>query len=161
MNKTNYQIRILQRSDDLNDLILLSKKFFEEYEGNDDYFKIDELSDEDITDYFDNFIDSENKKAFIAIENNQIIGYITAYIKDQPSFWKIKTIGDISGLMVDKDYRRMGIATQLLSNCKDFFKEKNVMYYTLFTSVNNVDGLEFYIKNGMEPLYTTLKGKAI
>jgi ribosomal protein S18 acetylase RimI-like enzyme len=155
----NYQIRALQKADNLYDLVELSKKFFKEYEDKDDFFKLDKLYDDDIIDYFANFIDYKDKKAFIAIANNRIVGYVTAYVKSQPSFWRIKMVGDVSGLMVDNDYRRKGIGNQLMTHCKAFFKENNVTHYTVYTSVNNKDAIEFYKQLGMEPLHTTLKGK--
>lgn len=154
-----FYIRTLKDSDDLSELIALSKSFFYEYEAHhEDFFKIDNLCESDVTDYFLSFIDSDKKKAFIAILDNKVVGYITVVIKKQPPYWHIKKVGDISGLMVQKEYRHRGIASQLLKYAMEFFKEKNVKYYTLFTSVNNHDAIAFYKKCGMEPLYTTLVG---
>jgi len=153
-------IRSLSKDDDLSGLVALSKQFFHEYEQHhEEFFKIDNLKDEDIINYFMRFIDTEDRKAFIALINGMIVGYITVYIKDQPSFWVEKRVGDISGLMVDKGYRRIGVASQLFAKAGDFFKEKNIKYYTVFTAVNNSAGIEFYKSKGMKPLYTTLIGR--
>lgn len=102
----------------------MSKDFFHEYKSyHEEFFKIDNLSDDDITDYFNRFIDVEDRRAFVAILDGKIVGYITVYIKSQPSFWKIKKVGEISGLMVHNDYRRKGIARQLLNKAVDFFAQ--------------------------------------
>ena len=48
-----------------------------------------------------------------------------------------------------------------MSKAVDFFKEKKVKYYAVFTSVNNNAGIGFYKQNGMEPLYTTMVGEFV
>lgn len=162
MSESLVEICRLKKGDSLSDLISLSKDFFYEYESHhEEFFRIDNLSDNDIIDYLNRFIDVEDRRAFVAVLEGKIVGYITIYINSQPSFWKMKKVGNISGLMVHKDYRRKGIASQLLTKAIDFFKEKEVKYYTVFTSVNNNPGIEFYKKNGMEPLYTTMVGKVL
>ena len=162
MPESTVEICSLEKDDNLAELISLSKDFFREYESNHkEFFLIDNLNDKDIIDYFNRFIDIEERKAFIAIAAGKVVGYITVYVRDQPSFWQVKRVGDISGLMVHKDYRHKGIASQLMSNAIDFFMEKEVKYYTVFTSVNNIAGIGFYKQNGMEPLYTTMVGEIV
>jgi ribosomal protein S18 acetylase RimI-like enzyme len=155
------KIRPLQKEDSFENLISLSKDFFEEYESfHEDFFKIDRLRDRDIVDYFSGFIDHADGKTYIAIDDEKIIGYITVYVKSQPGYWKIKKVGDISGLMVRKEYRRRGIGQRLLSEAASFFKSKGVKYFTLFTSSENHTALKFYEKCGLTTLYTTMLGDA-
>jgi len=61
--------------------------------------------------------------------------------------------------MVDKSYGQKGVANQLLAKCKAFFKENNVTDYTVYTSINNKNAIEFYNQIGMTPLCITLRGK--
>jgi len=61
--------------------------------------------------------------------------------------------------MIDKAYRRKGIAKQLLDGAKDFFNEKGVRYFTVYTSEDNEGAIEFYKKNGLSPINITLLGK--
>lgn len=155
----NFEIRPLKDCDNFYGLISLSRDFFLEYEVNHrDFFAIDTLCDENVIDYFSSFINSDSRKVFIAISEGQIIGYITVYIKDQPPYWQIKKVGDISGLMVHKDYRNRGLGSQLLSAARGFLKDKGVQYYTVYTSVNNINAINLYKKCGMIPLHTTLLG---
>jgi ribosomal protein S18 acetylase RimI-like enzyme len=154
------EIRELKKGGDLKALIQLSKDFFYEYESNHSYFfKIDKIEDDDIIGYFARFVDNKDRKAFVAVEGGVIVGYISVLIQEQASYWKIKRIGHISGLMVHPDNRRKGIGRKLLQSAVDFFKEKGIKQYTLFTSVNNKSGIEFYEKCGLEKLYTTFFGK--
>ncbi len=153
------EIRSLRKDDKFNDLISLSREFFEEYESHhENFFKIDRLSDSDIVDYFSQWIDDEDGETFIALTGGRIVGYITVYVRTQPIYWKIKRVGDISGLMVQKAYRRRGIAGQLLAKARAFFEKKAVRYFTVYTAIGNRGALEFYERSGLLPLYTTMMG---
>jgi len=143
-----------------SDLIELSKDFFHEYENNNrEYFGIDSIDEIDISNYFNNFIGKETSKAYIAIIDDKIIGYITVYIKNQSNYWVVKKIGDISGLMVNKNFRKNGIGSKLIKKAIEYLEQKDIKYYTVFTSVNNVDGITLYKKFGLEELCTTFYGR--
>jgi ribosomal protein S18 acetylase RimI-like enzyme len=154
------EIRELNKEDDFNDLIELSQEFFQEYESHHkDFFKIDQLKDDDIISYFSSFCGVESRKSFIAVEGKRIVAYITVYVIEQAVYWKIKKVGEISGLMVQKDYRHTGIAKRLLASARDFFKAEAVNYFTVFTAVENRAAIDFYKNNDLIPLYTTLIGE--
>jgi len=159
----NMEERILIKELDLNDnfteLLELSKEFFYEYEKNHELFKIDAINESDIINYFTDFIGNDRKIAYIAIYEKKIVGYISLYYKDQPDYWTVKKIGDISGLMVDKNFRQNGIGKKLIMKAIEYFKQKGIEYYTIFTSVNNIKGISFYEKCGLKPLHTVLYGK--
>jgi ribosomal protein S18 acetylase RimI-like enzyme len=84
------------------------------------------------------------------------VGYITVYIKKQEHYWQIKNVGEISGLMVQKEYRRRGIANSLLEEAKIFFEAESLKYYTVFTAVENKGAIDFYRNNGLTSLTTTM-----
>ena len=154
------EIRSLTTDDNFDDLISLSRGFFEEYEvHHKDFFKIDNLNDGDIVSYFTSFRDSEVREVFIAIDDDRIVGYITVYVKGQADYWQIKRVGDISGLMVQKEYRHRGIAKKLVDKAKDFFARQGVKYFTVFTAIENQGAIDFYRQNDLVPLYTTLIGE--
>jgi GNAT superfamily N-acetyltransferase len=151
------EIRLMNKDDQLANLLQISREFFKEYEAYHPYFfKIDHLSDEDVQKYFLSFCEHETRKAFIAIENGKIIGYLTAYIKDQADYWQLKAVGEISGLMVQQAHRHKGVATSLLHEAEAFFTSRGVYCYTTYTSINNHGTLDFYNQMGMKPLYITL-----
>ena len=104
------EIRLLTKDDQLADLFQLSRDFFKEYEAYHPYFfKIGHLSDDDVQQYFSTFYEHETRKAFIAIENGKIIGYLTTYIKEREDYWQLKAVGEISGLMVQQDQGHRGL----------------------------------------------------
>jgi len=153
-------IRRLEREDGFHDLVELSRQFFEEYAAHHaEFFEIDQLLENHVASYFSRFLDDEDSAAFVAVVDGKIVGYITVYIQSQPDYWKIKRVGAISGLMVQKDYRRRGIGNQLLGKAVAFFEEKGVKHYTVYTAARNRAALEFYARNGMAPLYVTMIGE--
>jgi ribosomal protein S18 acetylase RimI-like enzyme len=87
------------------------------------------------------------------------VGYITAHIRPQAEFYKVKKVGTISGLMVQKEHRRSRIGTRLLAKAQAFFKEHGIRYFTVYTAVTNDSALRFYEINDMDPLNTTLIGE--
>jgi ribosomal protein S18 acetylase RimI-like enzyme len=153
------EIRALQPDNGFDDLIALSREFFGEYESHHpDFFMIDKLSDDDIVAYFSRWLDNEDERAFVALTEGRIVGYITVYVYRRPGYWQIKEVGEISGLMVHKAYRRQGIARHLLTQARAFLGERGVRYFTVYTSVENRGGLAFYGRSGLQPLYTTMLG---
>ena len=154
------EIRELNKEVDLSDLIKLSREFFQEYqEHHKDFFNLDNLRDEEISSYFSSFSENDKRISYVAVLDEKIIAYITVYIKEQADYWQIKKVGEISGLMVKKEYRRKGIARQLLAQAVDFFRVEGIKYYTVYTAVANHSGIDFYRNNGFLPLYTTLIGE--
>lgn len=153
-------IRKLRKEDDFTGLIVLSRFFFEEYTAfHTEFFNIDVLRDEDIIGYFRGTVETDDGATFIATEDGMIVGYITVFLRNQESFWAIKRIGAISGLMVHKDYRSRGIASGLLAEAKAFFEEREVKYFTVYTATANEAAIELYEHRGMTPLYATLIGE--
>lgn len=117
--KSMIEIRLLKIENSFTDLISLSREIFNEYKVyHKDFFKITEMKDDDITSYFASFCGQAKRKAFIAVECELIVGYITAYIKEQAHYWEIKNVGEISSLMVQKEYRHKGIAKNLMVEAK-------------------------------------------
>jgi len=153
-------IKVLERTDNFEKLVALSKKFFEEYQSHDDeLFDIENLQDEHILSYFQRTLDSENAITYLALEETFIVGYVTLFIQNQADFYKIKKIGSISGFMVSPSFRNKGIGNQLFDKALEYFKSKDIKYFKLFTSVNNKTAIDFYSKNGMKHFQTIMVGK--
>jgi ribosomal protein S18 acetylase RimI-like enzyme len=154
-------VRKLRKSDDLGDMVGLSREFFDEYAAHHrEFFQIDVFQDSDAIGYFSRLLDMDRAAAFIAIDDDRIIGYITVHVREQPPYWRIKSVGEISGLMVEREYRHRGIAGRLLAEAKAFFRERGVEDFTVYTAVANEPAIRFYQRHGMTPLYTTMLGKA-
>jgi ribosomal protein S18 acetylase RimI-like enzyme len=158
--ETVLRVRRLQKENDLQDLVALSRAFFAGYEDHHaDFFRIDGLTDEEIVDYFSRFLERDDRAAFVAHWGNRIVGYVTVTVQRQPAYWRVRRVGHVSGLMVDKGHRRQGIGSQLLAQARAYLRGQGVQYYTLYTAVGNEGALAFYESQGMEPLYSHLLGE--
>ena len=154
------EIRTLKKEAPWEDLIALSRAFFSEYQSHHpDFFKIGQLHDQAIVEYFSHWLDNEEGETFIALLDGQIVGYLTAYLQTQADYWRIKRVGHISGLMIHPACRRQGIASRLLEQACLFFQAHHVSYFTVFTAVNNHQAVEFYRRSGLEPLTATYLGE--
>jgi ribosomal protein S18 acetylase RimI-like enzyme len=87
------------------------------------------------------------------------VGYITVSVRTQPSFYRVKQVGAISGLMIHKGHGWSGIASQLFARAVDFFEEKGVKYLTLYTATANQAAIRFYQQHCMTPLQTIMLGR--
>lgn len=154
------EIRSLTADDALDDLISLSREFFEEYASHhEDFFSIDVLRDEQIVNYFSRLLAGVAADVIIAVADGRIVGYVTVYVREQPDYWNVKRVGDISGLMVQPAYRGQGIGRLLMDRAREFFERQGVRYFTVYTAVENRGAIEFYERCGLRPLYTTLLGE--
>jgi streptothricin acetyltransferase len=101
------------------------------------YIKKCEINEFAISDY----IDSENKIIFFAIQNNECIGQIRIR-----KYWN--NYAYIDDIVVDKNYRRKNIGTKLLDAAKEWARTNKLIGLTLETQNNNVDACLFYEKYG-------------
>lgn len=152
-------VRELQPGDDLAVLLKLCKDFFAEYAcHHEEFFDTENLSDDDLSGRFLRSMESGDSATIIALVDSEIVGYTSIAIRTQPDFYRIKRVGAISGLMVAKEHRRRGIATQLFAEAKAYFQRSGIKYFTVYTAVANQGAIEFYERNGMTLLHTTLIG---
>lgn len=79
---------------------------------------------------------------FSEFDNDQLIGLVAAY--DNP----IEKFGWITNVSVDPNHTKKGIATKLLNQCLQFFKEKNYLNIFLEVFVDNKKAITLYNKQG-------------
>ncbi len=149
IDSSNIEILTDISEKDQDCLFELSIAYFNEYAGHDKTSKIASLNKEHIENYFNAFINRQDRQTSIARVNNTIVGYITYYEKQRQCFYEIASIGEISGLYVSEEYRNKGIGKKLIENALKFFRARRIQYYSLLISVNDIKGIEYFKKNGM------------
>lgn len=78
---------------------------------------------------------------FESYHNNTLVGLLVLYVNED------KKTTFITNVSVYEEYQKMGIAKNLLNNCKTFILEKNYNEIILEVFKNNVKALNFYKKN--------------
>lgn len=87
-------------------------------------------------------IKNNNNIVFVAIDGDKIVGYIDVfYIFDEANLVKIAVL---------EQYRRTGIATQLLTRALNYLKKHDVTKMYLEVSEKNKKAIDFYTKNQFE-----------
>ena len=154
-------VREMRSGDDLAGVLALCKEFFAEYERHhEEFFDTDNLTDADIVGRFEESLESEHSATVIALADDKIVGYASVVEREQPRFYKVRTVGAVSALMVAKEYRRRGVATRIMAEAKNFFRKRGVKYYTFYTAAANSDAIALYEKLGMEKLHIAFLGNS-
>lgn len=97
---------------------------------------------------------NENACEWVAVEGQRIVGILDAEYRA----WNNTVF--IWNLMIDQDYRRMGLGRQLWEKSVTYGREREARAITLETQHTNVPACKFYLKMGCqlvgldESLYT-------
>ena len=151
--------RRLRSGEHVRELVELSRAFFEEYEQHhEDLFRIGTLRDDDVAGYFSRFTERDGHAAFVALRDGRLVGYITVCLQSQPPYWKVTSLGHISGLMVEPESRGRGIGARLVELGREYFREQGVRYFTVYTAAANDGAIRFYRELGLDVLHTHLVG---
>lgn len=83
-----------------------------------------------------------NKMAiyFVAIYENQIIGY--------GGMWHVINEGHITNVAVKKEYRHKGVGSAMINNLLEIAKNKEMIGITLEVRISNTHAQALYKKNG-------------
>jgi len=100
--------------------------------------------------FFKRCIYSKNRYLLVAEEDNKVIGYALGELGSRPPVFKIRKIGFISDMFVDKNFRKSGIAKQFLAKLFIWFKSKKLKYIELTVHVKNEIGNKAWAKYGFE-----------
>lgn len=92
----------------------------------------------------------------VAYENEQLVGYISAYVENSKN--NNKKIGYICSLAVDKTFRRKGIGRQLIQQIITIIKKKSDVLELHVRQSNHVaislyKSMNFNIKSSLEKYY--------
>jgi len=155
------EIRPLNKYDDPDTLVELSRSFLKEYEGHHkEFFKLDTVRAKDAKKIFIDSLNGKNSRTILALDDGAVIGFMSVSMRVRtPPFYRIKRIGHGSVLIVKKEYRRRGIAALLIKEAMRWFKSKGVKYFDLETSAKNKKAIEFYRKHRFELLRVQFLGK--
>ena len=92
------------------------------------------------------FVTRKRTQTLVAVENNQIVGYISTVY---PKFKKLRGNAYIS-LAVRSSHRGKGIGTKLISASEQHAKTKNIRRIELEVFGKNVRAIELYKRLGYE-----------
>lgn len=140
---------------DLRAIQELNNKLFElEYSKFDPSLKLGWPFTEKGENYFKDII--ENEIAFVAVVENNIIGYLAGTV-DTKNSCILKPISELDNFYIEENYRGQGIGTKLVNEFKKYCLDKGIEEMKVTASALNVNAIEFYKKNGFKEFELTLK----
>lgn len=110
-------------------------------ETNDPYFEINDLSEQSTICSLEKDIQDETKQIYVAIENDNIVGFIAGVIIDCfLPFSTVTKVGYISGAYVSEESRNKGIMRSLEKMITIYFMEKKLTFAEVNVISNNFVG---------------------
>ena len=86
--------------------------------------------------YYEKFILGKKKWCLVA-EEDKILGFILFNIEKRPSYFKVKEVGYIDLLYVDKKARAQGISKLLMKKAREILKAENIKHLKLSVHSDN------------------------
>ena len=89
------------------------------------------------------------RKIFYVIKSqNQVVGYSIYYIRPSFSFKGLKKKSVICSIAIDRDFRGMGFAKELLKESIREMRLNRIVSVLLYVNVNNIPAIKLYEKQG-------------
>ncbi|MFS0824480.1 aminoglycoside 6'-N-acetyltransferase [Bacillus sp. 1P02SD] len=102
---------------------------------------------------FTELIHDEKAVIFLAKEKeeNEAIGFAQCQLRvDYVEGTESSPVGYLEGIFVREEYRRKGVAKQLLSSCEKWAKSKGCLEFASDVELENDESLKFHLKNGFQ-----------
>lgn len=100
-------------------------------------------------------IKNNNGKCYLYIDNKNvvglIIGIIPKYEENDYLDYKCPKKGEVTELIIKKEYRNHNIGKILLNKIEEYFRENKCEYSFIDVFAYNKSGINFYDKNGYHP----------
>ena len=107
------------------------------------------LATDETTANIEAVISSPDHVAFVAVFNNQVVGWIGA---SQAFMIEVMPHCEINGLVIDKDFHGKGIGKLLIEKVKEWAREKGNKKLGLRCNVRRVEAHAFYKHLGFKDL---------
>jgi len=89
-----------------------------------------------------------NCEIFVAEVGDQVVGFIE--VRVFPDFVEGSIIAIIQNLIVEKDYRKLGIGSKLLERAIDKAEKQNAIEIHVWTDFDNQQAINFYTEHGFK-----------
>ena len=106
---------------------------------------------EEMADEFRKLVMNEEAVCFIKYADDKPVGFAQCQLRhDYVEGTESSPVGYLEGILVSEGYRKKGYATQLLSECEKWAKEKGCSEFASDCELDNEDSLKFHMASGFE-----------
>lgn len=103
-----------------------------------------------ITNYFENKYQNEDNILLIAKQDEDIIGYAYCKINELPGGPIISKVTLLDGIYIEEKYRKQGIATKLINECKNWSTKIGATYFEIKVTKENINASKLYEQIGFK-----------
>lgn len=103
-----------------------------------------------VNNYYTEMFNRDYNVLICVKHNDIIIGFIYGFIKYEKGDLVKENVGFIDAVYVKNEYRKQGIATQLVEEFYKWCKSKDVKYVEVSSYIKNDDACNLYKKFGFE-----------
>ena len=107
--------------------------------------------------YFKQSISNKNRVCFVAIENQEVVGYIIGSINNAEDYRNIKKIAEADNMFILSKYRNQGLGSLLIKEVIKWAKLKKAKRIRVVISANNIQSIKFHKKVGFKDYNITLE----
>lgn len=112
-----------------------------------EFYQVANIDDARNREFFSRFgPDSKEGCQFAYRKDNKLVAFATVYFSYASSV--LGKVAIMNDLYTDKDYRRQGIATQLIKHCEKYAKERGAVRLQWLTASSNSDAQSVYRQLG-------------
>ena len=134
--------------DDLQTVQELNLKLFEkEHKEFDSLLNLDWTFGKTGTKYYQDRISKDDGCVFVAIVDNQIVGYLCGGLTKAEDYRILPIVAELENTFVLDEFRSKGIGKQLYNKFIDWCKTKNVGKIRVEASAQNELAIKFYRNN--------------
>lgn len=154
-------IRLAQLPD-APEIIRLGKELLNLHTEYDfDYYHLEDNFDELFTVWVKDQLNHPYQFIYVAQNpsDNKIVGFISGFVKYLYPWFKTKSVGHISYMIIDTNFRRKGVGKLLEDAALGWFKTKNISYVELYVEEKNQPGKNAWDKYGFLPFKKFLRKK--
>ena len=106
---------------------------------------------EELTEVFHQLVTNDEAVCFIKCINGKPIGFSQCQLRrDYVEGTESSPVGYLEGIFVSDDYRTRGYASELLSECEKWAKEKGCTEFASDCELDNIDSFRFHMALGFE-----------
>ena len=106
---------------------------------------------EDLTEEFHQMVTNDEAACFIKYFDGKPIGFSQCQLRrDYVEGTESSPVGYLEGIFVSDEYRTRGYASELLSECEKWAKEKGCTEFASDCELDNLDSFRFHMALGFE-----------
>lgn len=99
---------------------------------------------------------SEDHLLLVALEGDQVLGYLLAHLASRPPVFQDRVHGEVSDLTVRADQRRRGVGSRMFKGAVKWFQTKGIDQVEARASPHDPESMGYWKEMGFAEVHRTL-----